>query len=104
MSLFKNAKKEVEELDLCVSEWTCKGKVFKIPLINGVMKGNERLAELGDKIDAGFKGAPSELIPFMGDFMVELLSKLNHIDEDLFREIANPVTVGKVFKVWYGQE
>ncbi len=104
MSLFSKVKDEVEEIDLCIVEWTCSGRVYKIPLMNGNLEAQKEFLEVADMYEAGADGKPSELAKILGEFMYKLLKMKNAVTEE---EAANAATVPncrKVFDIWLGNE
>ena len=102
MSVFDDAKKEVEEIEAGVTLWQCGGKTYKIPMLNGDIDGQKRFLAVADKYELGASGKPSELALALREFMYELLSLRNNVTEDEAGSIATVPNCSRVYNIWLG--
>lgn len=78
---------------------------YKVPYLNGDVEGNRELLEAADIFDKGNGTEISyiETATIRGNFVWELLKKLNDIEESDAKALATPENIQDLMKVWTQQ-
>lgn len=78
---------------------------YKVPYLNGDVEGNKALLDAADEFDGanGEDISYREVSRIRGEFVWQLLKKLNDIEESDAKALATPDNMKDLLKVWTQQ-